>query len=190
MKSTLSRCEWCTSDPGYMKYHDEEWGVPVHDDHKLFEMITLEGAQAGLSWLTILKRRAGYRKAFHDFDPEKVVKFDDKKVNELMNDTGIIRNKLKINSTISNAYAFISIQKEYGSFDSYIWSFTNGNTIINKWKSLKEIPASTSLSDKISKDLKQRGFKFMGTTICYAFIQAVGIVNDHTRKCFRYQREK
>ena len=184
------RCEWCGTDPLYIKYHDEEWGVPVHDDRKLFEFLILEGAQAGLSWITILKKRENYIKAFDNFDPVKVSRYSEKKIEKLLQNPGIVRNKLKINSAVGNAKAFLKIQKEYGSFDKYIWSFVGGKPIINKWKSLKEIPAITKESDAMSKDLKKHGFKFVGSTICYAFMQAVGMVNDHTVKCFRYKELK
>ncbi len=187
MKSEKGRCEWCGTDPLYVKYHDEEWGVPVHDDRKLFEFLILEGAQAGLSWITILKKRENYIKAFDNFDPLKVSRYSEKKIEKLLQNPGIVRNKLKINSAVGNAKAFLKIQKEYGSFDKYIWSFVGGKPIINKWKSLKEIPVTTKESDAMSKDLKKRGFKFVGSTICYAFMQAVGMVNDHTKKCFRYR---
>ena len=187
MKSEKGRCEWCGTDPLYVKYHDEEWGVPVHDDRKLFEFLILEGAQAGLSWITILKKRENYIKAFDNFDPLKVSRYSEKKIEKLLQNPGIVRNKLKINSAVGNAKAFLKIQKEYGSFDKYIWSFVGGKPIINKWKSLKEIPVTTKESDAMSTDLKKRGFKFVGSTICYAFMQAVGMVNDHTKKCFRYR---
>lgn len=164
-------------------YHDNEWGKPVHDDIKLFEFITLEGAQAGLSWATILKRRAEYQKSFANFDPKKVAKFDKSKITKLLKNEGIIRNKLKVESTVSNAKAFLEIQKEFGSFDKYIWSFVNYKPIINNPKSMSDIAAKTELSDKISKDLKKRGFRFVGSTIIYAYLQAVGIVNDHFKNC-------
>jgi len=170
----------------YADYHDNEWGIPVHDDQKLFEMLILEGAQAGLSWETILKKREGYRKAFNNFDPAKIVKMSDEDLEKQRENPDIIRNKLKIYSVRQNARVFLEIQKEFGSFDKYIWSFVNDKPIKNKWKNLKELPPSTPLSDKISKDLKKRGFKFVGSTICYSFMQAVGIVNDHLTKCFRY----
>jgi len=179
-----TRCGWSTNDPLYIKYHDEEWGVPVHDDRKLFEMLILEGAQAGLSWITILRKRENYRKAFNNFDAKKIAKHDSKKVRQLLQNEGIIRNRLKIAATIQNAKCFLDVQKEFGSFDKYIWQFVNGKPIINKRKSLKEIPAMTKESDVMSKDLKKRGFKFVGSTICYAFMQAVGMVNDHTMDCF------
>ncbi|GAB4252232.1 MAG: DNA-3-methyladenine glycosylase I [Vicingaceae bacterium] len=181
----MKRCEWCLSDPLYIKYHDEEWGVPVHDDQKLFEAIILDGFQAGLSWFTILKKRENFRSAFDNFDAEKIAQYDLKKVADLMKDAGIIRNKLKINAAVSNAKAFIKVKEEFGSFDKYIWQFTNYKTIVNHPKSLKEIPATSKESDAMSKDMKQRGFKFCGSTICYAFMQAVGMVNDHMVDCYR-----
>ena len=169
-----------------ISYHDKEWGLPVHDDIRWFEHIVLDGAQAGLSWKTILHRREGYRKAFDGFNPAKVATYDEKKFNELMRDEGIIRNKLKIRSAINNAMAFLKIQEEYGTFNNYIWQFTDGTPVVNHWKSLDEMPARTPLSDMISKDLKKRGFTFVGSTICYAFMQAAGIVNDHLVHCFRH----
>jgi DNA-3-methyladenine glycosylase I len=182
-----TRCDWVPLDnPLYVKYHDEEWGVPVHDDRLLFEFLILEGAQAGLSWLTILKKRDNYRKAFDFFDPQKVARYDEKKVAELLQNKGIIRNRLKINAAVTNARAFLDVRQEFGSFNSYIWNFMDGKPLVNRWKSLKEIPASTPLSDTISKDLKKRGFKFVGSTIIYAHMQATGMVNDHTVDCFRY----
>lgn len=182
------RCQWASNQPDIYKiYHDTEWGVPVYDDKKLFEFLILEGAQAGLSWLTILKRREGYRKAFANFEVEKVARFDAKKVEALMQNSGIIRNRLKINAAITNARIFIEIQQEFGSFSHYIWQFTGGKPIQNQFTSLKEIPAKTELSDKISKDLKKRGMKFVGSTIMYAHMQATGMVNDHEKNCFRYQ---
>jgi DNA-3-methyladenine glycosylase I len=180
------RCEWAKDDLMIL-YHDNEWGIPVHDDPKLFEMLILEGAQAGLSWSTILKRRQTYRKAFSNFDPYKVSKYTQKNVNKLLQDEGVIRNRLKIQSAINNAKQFLVIQKEFGSFDAYIWSFVNNKPIKNNYKKLSDIPTSTPLSAKISKDLKKRGFNFVGSTICYAFMQAVGITNDHTTHCFRYK---
>ena len=181
----VERCAW-GDNAEMIKYHDEEWGVPVHDDGKLFEFLSLEGAQAGLSWVTILKRREGYRKAFKGFDILEVSEMGDREFEELMNDEGIIRNRLKIRSVFSNAKCVIEIQKEFGSFDKYLWGFVDGTPRINKFKSIKEIPATTSLSDEISKDLKRRGFSFVGSTIIYAFMQAVGMVNDHEVGCFRY----
>ncbi len=169
-------------------YHDLEWGVPVHDDRKLFEMLILEGAQAGLSWITILRKRDNYRKAFDNFNVNKIAKYDKKKINQLLNNEGIIRNRLKIAATIINAQLFLEVQKEFGSFDTYIWQFVGGKPIVNTRKSIKEIPPTTPESDTISKDLKKRGFKFVGSTICYAFMQAVGMVNDHTADCFRYKK--
>ena len=180
----VKRCAWAEKESMH-KYHDEEWGVPNHDDKKHFEFLILEGAQAGLSWETILKRRLGYKKAFSDFDVGKIAKYNEKDVERLMNDSGIIRNRLKITSAIKNAKEFLKTQKEFGSFDAYLWSFVNGKPVKNNFKSLKEIPAKTELSDKLSKDLKQRGFSFVGSTIMYAHLQAVGIVNDHLIDCFR-----
>jgi DNA-3-methyladenine glycosylase I len=177
------RCAWA-KDALNIEYHDSEWGIPQHNDQKLFEFLILEGAQAGLSWSTILKRREGYRKAFSDFDPLKVSKYTSKHVEKLLNNKGIIRNRLKINSAINNAKHFLKIQKEFGSFDKYIWNFVNHNTIVNNFKNLSDLPASTPISEKISKDLKHRGFTFVGPTICYAFMQAVGMTNDHTINCF------
>lgn len=179
-----SRCGWCGTDPLYVKYHDEEWGKEVTDDHTMFEFLVLESAQAGLSWITILRKREGYRKAFHDFDVQKVACMTDDDVERLMNDPGIIRNRNKLKSTITNAQHFIAVQKEFGSFCAYLRSFLpEGKPIINHWKTLSEVPASTSLSDAISKDMKKRGFKFFGTTICYAHLQATGYVNDHLVNC-------
>ena len=182
------RCAWAGSDPLYVAYHDQEWGVPEHDDLRLFEFLILEGAQAGLSWSTILKKRENYRTAFDGFDPRLVVKYDQGKVEELLSDPGIVRNRLKIESAISNAKAFLEIQGEFGSFDAYIWSFTGGETKRNAFKTLEEIPASTAESDAMSLALKKRGFKFVGSTICYAYMQAVGMVNDHLVECFRYKQ--
>lgn len=180
------RCEWASSDPLYVRYHDTEWGVPVHDDRKLFEFLVLEGAQAGLSWFTVLKKRENYKRAFDGFDPLKVSRYGKSKVSELLNDSGIIRNRLKIEAAIDNAGAFLGVQKEFGSFDSYIWQFTGGKTIRNRWTSIEQVPASTMVSDAMSKDLKARGFRFVGTTICYSHMQATGMVNDHITSCFRY----
>lgn len=182
--SNLIRCSWAGTDPLYVKYHDEEWGKPVYDDKTLFEFLILEGAQAGLSWITILKRRDNYRKAFADFDVQKVAAFNDEDIERLMNDAGIIRNKLKINGTIINAKLFIKIQEEFGSFSNYIWGFIPaGKPILNRIEKMSDVPARTELSDKISKDMKKRGFKFFGTTICYAHMQATGMVNDHLLNC-------
>jgi len=187
-QKNITRCDWSTSDPIYIKYHDEEWGKEVTDDKKMFEFLVLEGAQAGLSWITILKRRENYRNAFADFNAEKVAKMTEQDVERLMHDSGIIRNRLKIKSTITNAQLFLQIQKEFGSFCNYLRTFLpEGKPIIKNWKTLSEIPASTPLSDAISKDMKKRGFKFFGTTICYAHLQAVGYVNDHLEGCeFKY----
>lgn len=183
----MERCPWPGNDQLYIKYHDEEWGVPVHDDRKHFEFLVLEGAQAGLSWLTILKRRENYREAYDNFDPAKVAKYDAARMAELIANAGIIRNRKKIESSIKNAKCFLEIQKEFGSFDKYIWSFVDFKPVINAWKTLSEIPAKTELSDRISTDLKKRGFSFVGSTIMYAHIQAIGLVNDHLVSCFRYQ---
>lgn len=182
----IQRCSWSTNDEQYIRYHDEEWGVPVHDDRKLFEFLILEGAQAGLSWITILKRREAYREAFDQFDPEKVALYDEAKIESLLQRPDLIRNRLKIRSAVRNAQAFLKVQKEFGSFDRYIWHFVNGKPIQNQWKLLDEIPAQTPLSVKISKDLKKRGFSFVGPTIVYAHMQATGMVNDHLVNCFRY----
>jgi DNA-3-methyladenine glycosylase I len=182
-----NRCGWSTNDPLYIKYHDEEWGVPCHNDRKLFEMLILEGFQAGLSWITILRKRKNFKKAFDNFDPKKIIKYSSKKINSLLRDEGIIRNKLKVNAAKINAKCFLEVQKEFGSFDKYIWSFVSGKPKINKWKKLKEIQPTTKESDTMSKDLKKRGFKFVGSTICYAFMQATGMVNDHVGDCFRYK---
>lgn len=181
------RCGWVNSDPLYRQYHDEEWGVPVHDDRKLFEMLVLEGAQAGLSWYTVLKKRETYREAFDRFDPVKVAAYDEAKAAELLTNEGIIRNRLKVQAAITNARAFLNVQEEFGSFDAYIWRFVGGSPIRNRWNTLKEVPASTPQSDAMSKDLRKRGFKFVGSTICYAFMQATGMVDDHTAACFRHQ---
>ena len=180
------RCPWPANDPLYIRYHDKEWGVPIHNDKKLFEFLLLEGFQAGLSWRTILIKRPNFRKAFDNFDFNKVAKYDKRKINSLMKDAGIIRNQLKINSAVSNAKAFIAVRKEFGTFNKYIWGFVDGNPIKNKFKLLKEIPARTELSDLISKDLKKRGFNFVGSTIIYSHMQATGMVNDHFVDCFRY----
>jgi DNA-3-methyladenine glycosylase I len=184
----LTRCEWAGSDPLYVAYHDQEWGVPLHDDRGLFEFIILEGAQAGLSWATILKKRENYRIAFDNFDPSRVAKFDERKVAELLENPGIVRNRLKVNAAITNARAFLKIQEEFGSFDAYIWQFVGGSPKRNAWKSLGEIPARTAESDTLSVDLIRRGFKFVGSTICYAHMQATGMVNDHVVSCFRYSQ--
>lgn len=180
------RCPWVNDDSIMIQYHDEEWGVPIHDNRLLFEFLILEGAQAGLSWATILRKRNNYLLAFDNFEPDKIAAYNEQKIEELRNDPGIVRNKLKIKATVSNAKAFLKIQDEFGSFDSYIWKFVDGKPIQNKWKYLTEIPSSTSESENMSSDLKSRGFKFIGPTICYAFMQAVGMVNDHTVDCFRH----
>jgi DNA-3-methyladenine glycosylase I len=184
---TVTRCPWGTSDPIYIEYHDKEWGIPVHDDRKLFEMLILEGAQAGLSWITILKKRDNYRKAFDNFDANKIARYNKRKIEQLLKNEGIVRNKLKVNAAVINANAFLKIREEYGSFDKYIWQFAGGKPIINKRSSMKDIPAKTKESDAMSKDLLKRGFKFTGSTICYAFMQAVGMVNDHIIACWRYK---
>ena len=181
---SLSRCAWCGTDPLYVRYHDEEWGLPVHDDRQLFEMLTLEGAQAGLSWITILRKREGYRAAFHGFDPSKVARMTDADRARLQADPGIMRNRLKIASTITNAQAFLNIQEAFGSFDAWYWSFTGGESILNSPRSMAEVPARTGLADQISRELKRRGFRFVGPTIIYAFMQATGMVNDHLTSCF------
>lgn len=178
-----NRCFWVNNEPLYIQYHDEEWGVPVYDDRMLFEMICLEGAQAGLSWWTILQKRAHYKKVFDDFEAEKIVLYDEQKVESLLADKGIVRNKLKIRSVITNAEHFLRIQKEYGSFANYIWQFVDGKPIINKWEHHRDMPVKTELSDKMSKQLKKDGFKFVGSTICYSYMQAVGLINDHTLSC-------
>lgn len=184
---TKNRCAWAGNDPLYMGYHDTEWGVPLHDDKKLFEFLVLEGAQAGLNWSCILNKRENYRKAFDDFDPLKVGRYDGGKVAELLQDKGIVRNKLKVEAAIRNARATLAIQEEFGSLDTFLWQFTGGGPMKNAWKTLGEIPSSTKESDKMSKELKRRGFTFVGSTICYAFMQAVGMVNDHVVDCFRYE---
>ena len=182
----LDRCGWCGTDELYVKYHDEEWGVPVHEDKKHFEFLVLESAQAGLSWLTVLRKRENYRAAYDGFDVIKVSNYGENKFNELINNEGIIRNKMKIRASINNAKCFIKIQHEFGSFDKYIWSFTQGNPVVNNWSTLSEVPATSELSDRVSLDLKARGFKFLGSTIIYAHLQATGIINDHITSCFRY----
>ena len=184
------RCTWCGNDPLYVAYHDEEWGVPVYDDARLFEFLILETFQAGLSWITILRKRENFRKAFDNFDYKKIAQYSDEKFERLLNDKGIIRNKLKIKATITNAQAFMKIQEEFGSFSKYIWQFTDGKPIQNAFKTSKEVPATTEISDKLSKDLKKKGFKFVGSTVIYAHMQATGMVNDHTTDCFRYEELK
>ena len=183
----VHRCEWAGDDPQYVAYHDEEWGVPQHDDQTLFEFLILEGAQAGLSWSTILKKREGYQKAFDQFDAKKISRYTDRKIEKLLQNPEIVRNRLKVNATVTNARYFLEVQKEFGSFDAYVWGFVNGRPVKNAWKKISDVPTSTAESDAMSKDLKKRGFKFVGTTICYAFMQAVGMVNDHTTDCFCYQ---
>lgn len=183
----MKRCMWVrTKEPLYVEYHDKEWGVPVYDDRILFEMLCLEGAQAGLSWWTILQKRENYRNAFDQFEAEKIVQYTDEKLQSLIENPGIIRNKMKIHSVVTNAKAFLKIQQEHGSFSSYIWSFVDNNPIINNWETAKDVPASNEISDKMSKQLKRDGFKFVGSTICYSYMQAVGMVNDHTLECFRH----
>jgi DNA-3-methyladenine glycosylase I len=183
----IIRCAWSTNDPLYIKYHDKEWGKPLHNDRKLFEFLVLEGAQAGLNWLMVLKKRENYRKAFDNFEPEIIAGYNKRKINSLLKNEGIIRNKIKINSAIQNANAFLKVKDEFGSFNKYIWQFTDGKTIQNSWDNIKKVPATSPVSDLMSKDLKKRGFNFVGSTICYAFMQATGIVNDHTKDCFRYK---
>lgn len=180
------RCDWCGNDQLYMKYHDEEWGIPVHDDRTLFEFVLLDGAQAGLSWITILRKRENYRRALDDFDAQKIACYGDTKIAELMADAGIIRNRQKINSAIKNAKAYLAVQEAFGSFDRYLWQFVDGRTIQNSWRTMADIPAFTPESTAMSKDMKKRGFSFVGPTICYAFMQSAGMVNDHITSCFRY----
>jgi len=182
----MNRCPWCGTDELYVKYHDEEWGVPVHDDKKHFEFLVLESAQAGLSWLTVLRKRENYRKAYDNFDAAKVALYDENKLNELIQNAGIIRNRRKIEASINNAKCFLEIQKEFGSFDKYIWSFVNDKPIVNHWHDISQVPATSEISDKVSKDLKSRGFKFLGSTIIYAHLQATGVINDHLVSCFKH----
>jgi len=185
----ITRCQWSTGGNDlYVKYHDEEWGVPVHDDIRQFEFLILEGAQAGLSWATVLNKRENYRKAFDGFDPAKVARYTPAKIEQLLLDPGIIRNRLKVESTVNNAKAFLKVQEEFGSFDKYIWSFVGGKPIVNKWEHMKQVPATSPESDALSKDLKKRGFKFVGSTVIYAHLQAAGLVNDHTVDCFRHKQ--
>ena len=181
-----TRCPWAGSDPLYVRYHDEEWGVPVHDDRHFFEMLVLEGAQAGLAWITVLRKRGGYRAAFDGFDPAVVAGYDDRRVAALLENPAIIRNRLKIESAVGNARAFLRVQAEHGSFDRYVWRFVDGRPRLNRWRTLAEVPAETSESRALSRDLKRRGFRFVGPTICYAFMQATGLVNDHLADCFRW----
>jgi DNA-3-methyladenine glycosylase I len=184
------RCPWAQNDPLYIAYHDKEWGMPLHDDQKLFEMLILEGMQAGLSWLTILKKRENFRRAFDNFNAKKIARYSERKIEKLLSNPGIIRNSLKIHAVIKNAKAYLKLKDELGSFDKYLWQFTEGKTIHNSWRTLKQVPASTKQSDLMAKDLKQRGFTFVGTTICYAHMQAIGMVNDHLINCFRYSEIK
>lgn len=184
------RCDWANSDPLYMEYHDKEWGIPVHDDRKFFEMLLLEGAQAGLSWITILRKRENYRKAFDKFDAKKIARYDKKKIRKLLADEGIVRNRLKVAAVVQNANAFLRVQEEFGTFDDYVWRFVEGKPVRNTWKSLKEVPPSTRESQALSSDLRARGFNFVGPTICYAFMQATGMVNDHIVSCFRHNVRK
>lgn len=186
MEKEKTRCPWCLGFEEYKKYHDEEWGVPVHDDQVHFEFLILEGAQAGLSWSTILKKREGYRKAFADFDPNRVARFTEKKLEKILLDPGIVRNRLKVYAAVNNAKQFLKVQKEFGSFDKYIWQFVGSKPIVNKRKTMKEVPATTPESDALSKDLIKRGFKFVGSTVIYAHMQACGLVNDHLSDCWRY----
>lgn len=187
MNDSNTRCDWCLGFDDYVRYHDEEWGLPVHDDLKHFEFLVLEGAQAGLSWATILKKREGYRKAFAGFDPRKVARFTEAKVEKLLEDSGIIRNRLKVTAAVNNAKRFLEVQKEFGTFDNYIWSFVGGKPIVNRWKKRTEVPATSSESDALSKDLIKRGFKFVGSTVIYAHMQACGLINDHLVSCWRYK---
>jgi DNA-3-methyladenine glycosylase I len=185
--SALSdRCPWAGTDPLYVAYHDEEWGVPAHDDRHLFEMLVLEGAQAGLSWLTILRKRARYREVFNGFDPLTVSRYGPSKVAALLGDAGIVRNRLKVGAAVTNARAFLAVQQEFGSFDRYLWQFVGGSPRVNAWRAMRDVPARTAESDALSKDLGRRGFRFVGSTICYAYMQAVGLVNDHLTTCYRY----
>jgi DNA-3-methyladenine glycosylase I len=185
---TKTRCAWAGDDPLYVRYHDREWGVPLHDDRRLFEFLVLEGAQAGLSWITILRKRQRYREVFDAFDPQKVARYGERKVAALLADAGIVRNRLKIRAAIDNANAFLAVQREFGSFDAYLWGFVGGRPIVGRWKAMMEIPAKTAESDALSKDLRKRGFRFVGSTICYAYMQAVGMVNDHLRDCPRWRK--
>ncbi|MGH8728566.1 MAG: DNA-3-methyladenine glycosylase I [Burkholderiales bacterium] len=183
----MQRCAWVNDDPLYVSYHDEEWGVPVHDDRLLFEFLILEGAQAGLSWITVLRKREAYRKAFDYFDADRIARYGERKVAELLANPGVIRNRAKIEAAIVNAKRFLDVRKEFGSFDAFIWQFVGGKPIVNRWRALEDVPASTVESDALSDALKKRGFKFVGSTICYALMQAIGMVNDHTINCFRHR---
>ena len=189
-RETKRRCDWATSDPLFIRYHDKEWGVPLHDDRRLFEFLILEGAQAGLSWITILRKRDEYRKAFANFDPRKVAKFGGPQITKLLHNPGIVRNRLKIAAAIDNAKAFLAVQQEFGTFDRFVWSFTNGKVVQNRWRRLAELPAQTPKSQALSRELKRRGFRFVGPTICYAFMQAVGMINDHPIGCFRHRESR
>lgn len=183
----MQRCEWVGAEAVYIRYHDKEWGVPVYNDRKLFEMLVLEGAQAGLSWITILNKRKGYRDAFDRFDPVKIARYNQQKIQSLLRDPGIVRNRLKIEATVQNARSFLELKEREGRFSDFLWELAGGEPIVNSWSSLREVPASTPVSENLSKELKKRGFRFVGPTICYAFMQAVGMVNDHARDCFRYR---
>jgi DNA-3-methyladenine glycosylase I len=185
--AALRRCTWAGTDPLYQQYHDTEWGVPVHDDTRLFEFLTLEGAQAGLSWITVLRKRENYRDAFDGFDPARIARYDESKIGSLLRNPGIVRNRLKVMATVTNAQRFLEIQEEFGSFDAFVWRFVDGTPKQNQWKDITEVPASTPQSDVMSRELKKRGFKFVGSTICYAHMQATGMVNDHTTDCFRHK---
>jgi DNA-3-methyladenine glycosylase I len=185
--SQTHRCAWVTDDPLYIDYHDREWGVPIHDDHRLFELLILEGAQAGLSWLTILRKRSQYREAFDQFEPSKIAQYDDERIKTLLTNPGIVRNRLKIEATVINARAMLEVQHEFGSFDAYIWSFVGGETLFNSWTAIAAVPSKTPESNAMSQDMKRRNFKFVGSTICYAYMQASGLVHDHTTDCFCYR---
>ncbi len=182
------RCPWCGDDPLYVRYHDQEWGVPVHDDDKLFEFLVLEGAQAGLSWITVLRKRENYRRAFHGFDADRIARYGEKDIARLMADPGIVRNRLKIAGTVANAKAYLAVREEFGSFADWLWRFVDGQPIVNRWRRLDQVPATSGESDAMSKELKKRGFKFVGSTICYAHMQATGMVNDHLVSCFRHSQ--
>mgnify|MGYP001235959195 CR=1 FL=1 len=182
----INRCKWCGDDPLYVNYHDVEWGVPVHDEQKLFECLMLETFQTGLSWITILRKRESFRSAFDDFDFQKIGQYREDKINDILQDPGIVRNKLKVRAAVSNARAFIEVQKEYGSFDNYLWAFVDNKPILNSWQRQQEMPMASKISERLRKDLKQRGFKFVGPKVVYAFMQAIGMVNDHQKDCFRY----
>lgn len=184
----MQRCEWAGEDPLYLEYHDREWGVPVYNDRKLFEMLILEGAQAGLSWITILRKRPGYRRAFDRFDPAAIARYDKRKIERLLKDPGIVRNRLKIEAAVQNAHAFLQMRENHESFSVFLWEFVEGKPVVNHWESLAQVPASTPESEAMSRELKKRGFKFVGSTICYAFMQAVGMVNDHTTECYRHKQ--